>query len=676
MKNSRVGGFWTLTAALLLIAVASTAFGQTNSTNSAPPAADDGTAGYKKMSLQELMNLDVTSVAKAPEPYGQAPAAIQVITGDDIRRSGASSIPEALRLADNLEVAQQNSHTWNISARGFNTDLANKLLVLMDGRSVYTPLYSGVFWDQQDYLLADIERIEVISGPGGTLWGANAVNGVINITSKSAKDTQGLYTEAGGGTVLEDFGAVRFGGVLGTNVFYRIYGKYFDQGDEVYANGNNAPDSWNMGQGGFRIDAENSPQNTFTLQGDFYAGDEKVPDAKLPGVSDGNSIDSGENVLGRWTHTFSADSEMSLQTYYDRTHLTKPEPAFFFEPPGTFRDDLDTFDIDFQHRFQIGDRNQIVWGLGYRLTHDRDDNIPALSFSPSDFEQNLFNIFAQDEIKIVKNLTLTLGSKLEHNDYTHFEFEPSGRLQWNATSNQMFWGAISRAVRTPSRIDVDFSESIAPGVVLLQGGSNFVSETLIAYELGYRAQITPDVSGSISTFYNNYDNVRSTSITPSGFLGELPLYFANNLEGDTYGFELNGNYQVMDGLRLHAGYNMLQENMHVKSGETDANNALNETADPQQQFSIRASLDLPKNIEFDTGLRWVDTLRYNNNGVVGTVPDYFELDSRLSWHATKNLELSIVGQNLLHDYHPEYYISGSLHEEISRSVYCKATFRW
>lgn len=632
------------------------------STNS---TAMEGPAIYKTMSLEELMNQDVTSVAKEPEPYGQAPAAIQVITGDEIRRSGASSIPEALRLADNLDVAQKNSHDWAISARGFNTSLANKLLVLIDGRSVYTPLFAGVSWDHQDYLLEDIDRIEVISGPGGTLWGANAVNGVINIVTKSAKETQGLYVEGGGGSELRDFGGARYGGTLASNVYFRVYGKYFDRDNEVLPDGSDASDSWNMGQGGFRIDADPFLQNTFTLQGDYYAGHENVE-------TGGRANEAGGNVLGRWSHTFSDDSDMSLQMYYDRTHLADPISTFTdpFEPSGILTDDLDTYDVDFQHRFHFGQRNNIIWGLGYRYTHEADQNAPGLEFLPPTLDQNLFSGFVQDEIMLIKNLFFTLGTKVEHNDYTGFEEEPSGRIQWNITPKQMVWAAVSRAVRMPSRVDVDERvPTPVPGIpYFLSGNSNFVSETMIAYEIGYRAQLGRKVSTSISTFYNDYNDVRSLSTT--GF----PLTFQNNLEGETYGVELTADYQIFDWWRLHGGYDLLKENIYVKPGQTDFNNAHNEIADPQQQFSLRSSMDFPKNIEFDTELRWVDTLTINNGTTLATVPSYFELDARLAWHPIKNLELSIVGQNLLHDQHAEYGFPGPpgpMREEITRSVYGK-----
>jgi iron complex outermembrane recepter protein len=647
---------------------------------SPPPTNAPAGAPYKGMTLEQLMNMDVTSVAKQAEPYGQAPAAIQVVTGEDIEQSGASSIPEALRLADNLEVAQKNAHDWAISARGFNTSLANKLLVLQDGRTVYTPLFSGVFWDVQDYLLADIDRIEVISGPGGTLWGANAVNGVINITSKSAKDTQGLYLESGGGTELEDFGAVRYGTTLATNVYFRVYAKYFDRDNEVLPNGSIAHDSWDQGRTGFRLDAEVSPQNTLTVQGDYYAGYENVD-------TGGTAEVSGGNLLERWTHTFSSDSDMSLQVYYDRTFLKDPIPASdAFEHFGFLTDALNTYDVDFQHRFHLGDWNNIVWGLGYRFTQDQVENAPSLAFLPAHFDEDLYSAFLQDEIKLHENLFLTLGSKIEHNVYTGFEYEPSGRLQLNLTPDQMFWGAISRAVRAPSRVDED--EFIPTGIplkglgYLIGGGSNFVSEKLLAYELGYRAQLSPKVSTSISTFYNVYSDVRSLSPTTNAYVKPpfnfpaIPYVYENNVEGQTYGFELTANYQVLDWWRLHAGYDYLKEYLHVKPGQVDINNALNEIADPQNQVFLRSAMDLPHGLELDADARWVDRLHINDGAVVGIVPSYFEMDSRLAWHATKHLELALVGENLLQSQHPEYGFPGPDRVEIARSVYAKAVFRW
>jgi iron complex outermembrane recepter protein len=641
---------------------------------SAPAAADSVSAtigALKQLNVEDLMNVEVTSVSRHPERLLQAASAIQVVSQEDIRRSGATSIPEALRLADNLQVAQKNAHDWAISARGFNTDLGNKLLVMIDGRTVYTPLYSGVFWDAQDYLLEDIDRIEVISGPGGTLWGANAVNGVINIITKSAKDTQGLYAEAGGGTQPRNFAGVRYGGLLGSDTQFRVYGKYFGRGDEVVANGNSEASAWRQGRAGFRIDSEATARDRLTLQGDVYDGHEDVQ-------TGGTGVASGDNLLGRWTRVLSDESDLSLQSYFDQTHLKDPIPPLTvggmqFTPAGNLYDDLTTYDADFQHRFQLAARHRIVWGLGFRHTHDAVINAPALGFFPTALDQNLYSGFVQDDVALRKNLSFTLGTKLEHNDYTGFEFEPDARLSWNLSSSQALWAAVSRAVRTPSRIDHDLSEATPPYLLAVKGGPNFASETVIAYELGYRAQLNSKFTTSISSFYNRYDHVRSTGFTPATI---LPFYFANNLEGHTYGLEFSGNYQATDVWSLHAGYTLLKEHMRVKPGQYDLSMARNETADPEHQFSIRSSLNLPGHFEFDAGLRWIDTLLTNDGPTPGTVPSYFELDTRLAWHAGDRLEFSLTGQNLLHDHHPEYGFPSPTRVEIQRSVYGKVAWRY
>lgn len=625
----------------------------------------DSAAELKKLSVEELMGLEVTSVSKRPERLSATASAIQVITHEEIQESGAQSLPEALRLADNLQVAQKNSHDWAISARGFNTDLSNKLLVLVDGRSVYTPLYSGVFWNVQDYPLADLDRIEVISGPGSTLWGANAVNGVINITTKSATDTQGLYLEGGGGSHWKDFGTVRYGGTLAPNVYFRIYGKYFESDAEVLASGTRAQDAWRQGRGGFRIDAQSSSQDILTLQGDLYGG-------SADHTATGESRSSGGNILGRWSRTLSQDSNMNLQTYFDRTHISLPTNAVAFAPAGVIADDLNTYDVDFQHHFRMGERHRVVWGLGYRFTHDVVSNALSLSFFPPTLNQNLFSGFVQDEVMLRPEVFLTAGTKLEHNDYTGYEVEPSVRLQWNPGLNHTLWSAVSRAVRTPSRIDHDLAEPApSTGLVILEGGSDFKSETVVAYELGYRAEVSTKLVTSLSTFYNQYDHVRSTAPSPHPTIPGLPfpLIFQNDLEGHTYGMELSANYQLLAAWRLHAGYTLLKEDLRVKAGRSDFSDALNETADPQQQFALRSAVDLGRNLDVSTALRWVDTLHINNAAVVGIVPSYFELNARLGWHPTPKVELSIVGENLLHAQHPEYGFPSPSRIEIQRSLF-------
>ena len=640
----------------------------------AAPEPNVSTATLKSLSVEELMDIEVTSVSKRPEKLSETASAIQVITQEEIRRSGATTLAEALRLASNLQVAQKNAHDWGISARGFNTELSNKLLVLIDGRTVYTPLYSGVFWDAQDYLLEDIDRIEVISGPGGTVWGANAVNGVINIITRSARDTQGLALEAGGGTELRSLAGIRYGGSAGSNVSWRAYAKYLDRDDSVRGDGSDGFDSGHMSQAGFRVDAEPSAQNVLTVQGDVYRSDEEV-------LAGGTSRLSGANVLGRWSRAYSEDSGMSLQAYFDHTHLSLPVASNGFVPAGTFTDDLNTYDLDFQHHFRLTARQQLVWGLGYRFTHDVVDPAPALALLPPHLEHNLFSGFVEDKFQLRESVFLTLGTKVEHNDYTGIEYEPSARLQWNYASQQMLWAAISRAVRTPSRIDRDLREPTRlpapfPGSIL-NGGDDFSSEKLVAYELGHRAQLGSRLATSLSLFYNDYSDIRSTTPGPLTFPSfGFPLVFGNNLEGETHGLELSATWQPFDGWRLRGGYNLLEEHLHVKPGRVDFSNALNETSDPEQQLTLRSALDLPANLQLDIGLRWVDTLHNNNGPMPGTVPSYVEADARVGWLLAGNLELSIVGQNLLHDHHPEYGFPGATRAEIERSVYGKVLLRY
>lgn len=634
----------------------------------------------KKMSLEELMNLEVVSVSRRSEKLVRAASAIQVITQEDFTRYGATSIPEALRLATNLHVAQKNSHDWAISARGFNTDLANKLLVMIDGRTVYTPLFSGVFWDRQDYLLEDIERIEVISGPGGTLWGSNAVNGVINIITKKGIDTQGLYAEGGAGSQLENFGGIRYGAQLGENIFFRVYGKYFERDEAKLPNGDDANDSWKMGQGGFRLDAPLSDKNSLTLQGDYYDGVVRLS-------TGGKSFVTGNNVLGRWSHHFSDNSEFRLQLYYDRTYLSQPVSALLNDdgsveiaPAGTLTDNLDTYDVDLQHSFTLGTRHRIVWGLGYRRTHDVVHSAPALAFDPESLYRNLYNIYAQDEIGVTDNLFFTLGTKVEYNDYTGFEFEPNVRLAFNATEKQTVWAAVSRAVRIPSRVDAHirlptpaFSSFGIDN--LLVGNPDFKAENVVSYELGYRARPGNNLSLSVSTFYNVYDDVRSTSLSPDPALYNLPLFYENNLKGETYGVEFTATYQPFPGWRLQGGYTLLEENIRVKKDKTDYNNALNETADPQHRFSIQSFTQLHKKVLLNVSLRHTGAFEYSDSGIADTVSAYSEIDVRIAWRIMNKLELSVTGQNLLNDRHAEYVISSpNPRAEIERSVYCKLRF--
>jgi iron complex outermembrane receptor protein len=633
-------------------------------------AETESTGELKQLSLEQLMDIQVTSVARHSESILQAPASVQVVTRDEIRRSGATSIPEALRLADNLQVAQKNSHDWGISARGFNASLANKLLVMIDGRTVYTPLFSGVFWNDQDYLLEDIERIEVISGPGGTLWGANAVNGVINIITRSAVDTQGMYAEAGGGNQLKSLAGARYGGSFGAGASYRVYGKYFDRDDEVYPGGQRAGDGWHQAQTGFRIDATASARDLLSLHGDFYQGH--------AGLDTGGAAQTaGGNVLGRWTHTMSDDSDLNLQTYYDRTHLVDPIPqaalnGVVLAPAGLLHDDLTTYDIDLQHRFSLASGHSLVWGLGYRHTHDVVANAPALGFLPTRLDQSLFSAFLQDEIAIRDSLSVILGSKLEHNDYTGFELEPNIRVRWSIARDQSLWSAISRAARTPSRIDRDLAEPAPPYITIVKGGSAYGSEYVTAYEVGYKARVSPGSTASVSVFRNLYRDVRSLSFTPGTV---FPVFVSNNVAGHTEGVEVTADEQLLESWSLHAGYDYLHEKLHVRPGQSDLNNALGETADPRHRFTVRSALNLPARLHWDAAVRWVDSLVVNSGASSGKVPAFFELDTRIGWAMSPGLEISVTGQNLLHGHHPEYGFPSLARIEIERSVYGKIAWR-
>jgi len=606
----------------------------------------------KKLSIEQLMNLQVTSVSKRSERLSQTASAIQVITQEDIRRSGASSLAEALRLASNLQVAQVDSRQWAISARGFNTTTANKLLVLIDGRTVYTPLFSGVFWDVQEVPLADIDRIEVISGPGATLWGANAVNGVINVITKDAKDTQGLLLSGGGGTEQHGFGTVRYGAALGSSVRARIYGRGFDRDATALPSGQDAADDWHLWQGGFRMDWDAATVNRVTLQGDLY-------DGRIGQLSPAADIAvSGGNVVAKWSHTISEQSSLAAQLYYDRTHR---------DIPGLFGEDLDTYDVDVQHGTRLGARHDVVWGLGYRLINDRIVNSSFLAFLPAHVAREWFTGFVQDEIGLVPNrLHVALGTKIEHNDYTGFEIQPSGRVNWRLSPSGTLWAAVSRALRTPSRIDRDLFARVSPTSVLA-GGPGFHSEEELAYELGFRHQ-QGSVALSVATFYSRYHGLRSVEQLHPPAADTLVI--GNGQDGESYGAELTADYRVADRWRVRAGYTELRVHVWPNPGSTDMSGGASESHAPDRQFFLNSSVDLPADLRFDAGLRAIDDISNQQ------VPGYAELNARLSWQPMPALELSVVGQNLLHRRHVEFGAPGPTRRDIERGLYGAVAWRF
>jgi iron complex outermembrane receptor protein len=595
----------------------------------------------KGKNLEELMQMDVTSVSKHAKPLFETPAAVQVVTQEEILRSGSTTLPEALRLAPNLGTAQIDSRQWAISARGFNGTAADKMLVLIDGRSVYTPLYSGVFWDVQNVFLSDIERLEVVSGPGGTLWGANAVNGVVNVIPRKSNDpaSQGWRAYGGAGTTDRVFGGMRYGGHLGEDATYRVYGMYFDKGDSKLSSGLDATDSWKVGQGGFRADWDANAKDAMVLEGDIYTGTSTEP-------VNGDITVNGGNVLGRWTHTVDEHSSYQIQSYFDRTHRTLPQ---------TFGEDLNTYDFDFQHRLHSPGLIDFTWGVGFRYYADDVQNSTLLAFLPPNLDFRLYTAFLQDEVSIVPNiLTLTLGSKFERNDFTGLQFQPSARLSWLAGSDHFLWAAVSRAVRTPSRIDRDFFYPAVPPY-LLAGGPSLKSEKLVAFELGYRFT-SPQATLDIATFYNDYDDLRSAEPGP-------PWVIANGLAGTSSGAEVVLNFQAADWWRLRTGYVFFQEFISLQPGSHDINMGQGEGNDARHRLKIQSLMNLTKHLELDAWLRGVSDLTLAS----APVPGYVTLDLRLALKVSRDFTVSVTGQNLLRERHPEFG-SPAARNEIERAV--------
>jgi len=637
-------------------------------------AASTNNVDLSEVPLEQLLNMDVT-ILRGHDTLSKTPAAISVVTADDIRRSGAMNIPEALRQVPGMEVAQVNSSEWAVSARGFNDEFANKLLVLQDGRTVYSPLFSGVFWDTPGTMMEDIDRIEVIRGPGSTAWGANAVNGVINVITKNARDTQGWLTSAGAGNIDQGFINARYGGQFGSNVYYRVYGTYQNNDSFPQPNGREANDSWRLGRGGFHLDWYADDANLFTLQGDGYAGsmdetftvfDVTSPTftAQQPAVMDVR----GANILGRWTHTFSDTSEFKAQLYYDRTS----------RDANIFAETRDTVDLDLQHNFALGERNNITWGFGYRYSTARMSGSPTVMFVPADDHLNLFSSFVQDEVTILpERVKLTMGTKIEHNDFSGWELEPGGRVAWTPDDRNTFWASVSRAVRTPSRSDEDiqFNEiqqtPFGPAVLQISGNHAFRSEKLMAYETGYRVHPCDKLSFDLATFYNVYTDLRSFKMGP-GF-PFIPTTEVNGMHGETYGLEAAATVELAPWWRLNPSYTLLKMELHKNSHSTDTTSApLDEGENPQQQFSLHSGMDLPKNISLDATLRYVDSLPSLQ------VDSYVTMDARIAWRPIKNLELALVGQNLFEARHAEFRPTQVQNQatDVPRSFYAKVTWKF
>jgi iron complex outermembrane receptor protein len=591
-----------------------------------------------ELSLEQLTNVTVTSASRRAERLIEAPASIFVVTANDIRRSGAVTLADALRLAPNLNIAAIDNGQLAVSARGFNGTVANKLLVLIDGRTVYTPLFSGVFWDVQDVMLEDIERIEVISGPAATLWGSNGVNGVINITTLGARATQGSLASGFAGDRAKG-AALRHGGALGGDAHYRVYAKYTELDANRLATGASARDEQQRSQAGFRIDWQQLAGGSFTLQGDAYRGDGN----NLTGLRDF----SGSNLLGRWESRGADDSVTRLQAYYDRTER---------EHARTFGETLDLFDIEFQRGSKPRPGHMLLWGGGYRFARDEVRNSPSLAFLPANKDLRWGNVFVQDEVELRPDLQLTLGIKVETNPYSGHEWLPNARLGWQASDDHLIWAALSRAVRAPSRLD---RELFAPGQApffVLTGNESFQSEVANVAELGYRAQLTKSASLSLTAFHHRFPNLRSVEPTTAG-----PT-IANGIEGRLNGLEGWGSFRATPTLLLTGGFVVMDNNLKLRPGAVDTGGFGALGNDPKRTAMLRASWDFSARHDLDVTMRHVGALPDP------AVPAYTVLDARLGWHVSKSLELALGVRNATDRKYAEF---GSL---AARAVFERAVF--
>ncbi len=637
---------------------------------------------FLDLSLQDLLSMEVTSVSKRLQQIKDAAAAIFVITRDDIRRSGVTSIPEALRMAPGIQVGRVNANKWAVSARGFNSQWANKLLVLIDGRSVYVPSYAGVYWEMQDYILDDIERIEVIRGPGATLWGSNAVNGIINIITRSAADTQGGLVSVAAGNERQGQTELRYGTALGDAASGRAYLKY-QQTDSFhqFPNGSDAADDWESMQAGFRVDGEYG-SNDWTLQGDIFDLDasqfvallaQPVPPFNSPQADPYNA--GGWNLLGRVAHAWNEDAHSTLQIYYD--HNQRKEI--------TLAQSYDTLDIDFQHEVKIGTRHHLIAGLGYRRIEDEFRNSFTFSANPDSFGQNLYSAFAQDEITLFpEHLTLTLGAKFEHNDYTGLEVQPSARLLWTIDASHTLWTAVSRAVRIPSRVEVHgrivtavmpVAPPPAPPLEFsINGNPGQDAEELLAYELGYRLQAAGAFSLDIAAFYNDYDELQNFGIT----VPPATLTFGNALSADSFGIEIAADWRPRDWWRLQPNYTYQRIFARIAPGVADRiSEQLREGSTPHHQVSIRSAMDFGRDVDFDVWVYHVTRLRDQGAVVPLDVPAYTSVNLRLAWRPVNGVELSVSGHNLLEPRNLEFVGESYLGvAEVDRSVLGQLRWEW
>jgi iron complex outermembrane receptor protein len=666
------------TTSLFLIAVA----GFLAAAHAQGPNPDGNPAlDLNQLSLEELGNVKITTVSKDLESMQKTPAAAYVITQQDIQRSGATSLPEALRLAPGVEVARIDADHWSVSVRGFAGQFSKSLLVLIDGRSVYTPLFSGVYWDAQNVMLEDVDRIEVIRGPGGTIWGANAVNGVINIITKSANDTTGLLSNLGGGNLDQGVGNLRYGQTSAKGFSYRLYSMGALRGPEFHSDGNNF-DRWRMGQVGFRTDWVRGAKDTFTVQGDAYRGESGeslslTTYAPLAEVAEQDkSAFAGGNLVARWEHKMGEGSDVQIQTYFDRTNRDSIELG----------ETRNTFDVDYIQHARTHQKQELTWGLGARLSPDNViQTSPSVNVLPNKHTDTIYSSFVQYELPLDNDrFTITAGSKFERTSFSGYDYQPSVRLLWSPTAHQSAWLATTRAVRTPSRVDQDVQFNILvqatpPPPIFFQivGNPNLKPEKLIAYEAGYRAQVNRKVYVDFAGFFNVYDDLQGygpiglaigTNPPPVDLLFVLP--YANVIEGRTIGTEVTPTWDVTHRWQLRGSYSLLHMDLKDKPGFTDVGNLLSTYlgSSPTHVANIQSILDLPGHLEFS------QTYRYSSQLPEFGVHPYNTADARLGRAMSEGLSFAVVGQNLLRPNHPEFGGDPGPLVGIKRTVYASLTW--
>jgi iron complex outermembrane receptor protein len=634
----------------------------------------------KELGLEALGNVEVTSVSKEPEAVRLTPAAIYVITQEDIRRSGATTLPEVLRLAPGLDVARIDSDHWSVGVRGFGDQFSKAVLVLIDGRSVYTPLFAGVFWAAQDVQFEDIDRVEVIRGPGGTIWGANAVNGVVNVITKNTQLTHGGLASAGGGTVDRAVGTFRFGGRTPKNLDYRLYAKGFSRGPSAHADGVDY-DDWRMAQSGGRVDWRGQ-RDTVMIQGSVFDGKDGQMVARTSLSPPAQTIDyaaldvSGGNLVAQWRRDYADRSDVQVLAYYDRTYFLDPNIG----------ETRNTFDVDFIHHVAATSRHDLIWGIGAR--HSESDiiqTVPTFDLAPHEQPYNIYSAFVQDEVPIVRQkLWLTVGSKFERNSYTGLEVQPTARILWTGGGRHSFWAAATRAVRTPSRLEEDvqvtqfarFLPSGIPAFIRLTGNREFESERLVGSEAGYRSAVLPQLYVDVSVFYNHFDSLQSygpqtqtVEGAPTRLVVSIP--YGNGVQGESEGIEIAPDWKPTRWLQLKAFYSYLRIDVRNKPNDTDPGNFVlsYEGSSPRHQLVVRPSVTWSRGWELDSTWRYVSALPARQVGAYATA------DVRLGWHVDRHFEWSLAAQNLLDDKHLEFSLSLGPPVAVKRTVYTSITWR-